>query len=237
MVGWRSMNRGQAQRGVRMLRDSAANDRGVSAIEFALIAPVLIVMFMGLCDLCSAVMTQLHVDRASQGTGEVVATYAAMRTDDMINMFTAASDFMQPYSSTPLSVRITDVYAAQNGNAQVYWSCASKNSTALPPLPANSVVSTTRTSTPIPFLVVTQNTNAYNSSFIMVEVNYTFSSPSNYIITTSSLMTSTAYIQPRLGLYVGFPWSGTGAYPAAPNNTTSQSSTTLTNGATCNYLH
>jgi len=218
-----------------MLRFGATDERGVSAIEFALIAPVLIVMFMGLCDLCSAVMTQLHVDRASQGTGEVVAIYPAMQTRDMINMFTAASQFMQPYSSTPLSVRITDVYAAQNGNAQVYWSCASQNST-LPPLAANSVVSTTRTGAPILWLVQTASPTSYNSSFIMVEVNYIFTSPSNYIITTSSLMTSTAYIQPRLGLYVGFPWSGSGAYPGTPSSTTTKSSLTLTNGATCNYM-
>jgi Flp pilus assembly protein TadG len=230
MVARRSARRGPARRPL------ATDESGVSAIEFALIAPVLIVMFMGLCDLCSAVMTQLHVDRATAGTGDVVATYSAMQTSDMVNMFTAASQFMQPYSATPLSVRITNVYAAQNGNAQVYWSCVSQNST-IPILAANSVVSTTLTGAPIAFLVTTNQSTSYNSSFIMVDVSYTFSSPTNKIISGTHVMTSSAYLQPRQGLYVGFPWSGVGAYPTAPNSTTTSSSTTLTNGATCNYRH
>jgi len=48
--------------------------RGVSAVEFALIAPVLIVVFMGLSDLATATLAQLHVKRAAQGTADVVAS-------------------------------------------------------------------------------------------------------------------------------------------------------------------
>jgi Flp pilus assembly protein TadG len=240
MAARRSANSGKAHRQI------ATDESGVSAIEFALIAPILIVMFMALCDLCSAVMTKLHVDRASEGTGDVVATYSEMQSQDMINMFTAASQFMQPYSATPLNIRITDIYSAQDNTNKVYWSCALNNYTSnslwtLPPYDANQTVTLSRTNAPFAALAtVGVGSAAFNSSVIMVEINYAFSSPTNRIITATTLMSSTAYMQPRQGLYVGFPWAGGSTQPAAPSSTTTSSSTPLTIPgftvkANCNY--
>jgi len=238
MVGRRSQRRGQMRSSASALRDGAMDESGVSAIEFALIAPVLIVMFMGLCDLSTAVMTQLHVDRSAEGTGDVVATYSALQTSDMVNMFTVASQFLQPYSATPLNVRITDIYSNQNGSAKVYWSCALNNYSAantFTPYTANSTVSTAVGANANTLVETVSFLPDANSSVIVVEINYTFSSPTNQIISGTHLMTSTAYLQPRQGLYIGFPWSGGTTLPTAPNSTTTAASTTLSNGATCNY--
>jgi Flp pilus assembly protein TadG len=241
MIARRLANSGAARgRKLRGLGVVAMDERGVSAIEFALMAPVLIVMFMGLCDLSAGVMTQLHVDRAAEGTGDVTAAYNALQTSDMVDMFTVADQFLQPYSATPLNVRITDIYSNQNGSAKVYWSCSLNNYTAnttnnLAPYAANSTVSTANGT----YANALVDTKSYlpdaNSSVIMVEINYTFTSPTNQIISGTHLMTSTAYLQPRQGLYVGFPWSGGSTLPTAPNSTTTSSSLTLSNGATCNY--
>jgi Flp pilus assembly protein TadG len=99
--------------------------RGVSAIEFSLVAPVLIVVFMGLSDLATATLAQLHVNRAAQGTADVVASEQNLAQSDMINMFSAANFFMTPYSNTPLSVIISDIYYdgdASHTYGKVYWS-------------------------------------------------------------------------------------------------------------------
>jgi Flp pilus assembly protein TadG len=234
MVGRRSLSGEIARSSASALREGAMSESGVSAIEFALIAPVLIVMFMGLCDLCTAVMTQLHVDRAAEGTGDVTATYSALQLSDMADMFTVASQFLQPYSSTPLNVRITNVYAASDYTAKVYWSCS--NSANLSPYAANATVTTTPTGAPIGAIVLSApGYTDLNSGVIIVEISYKFSSPTGRIINTTPTMTSTAYLQPRKGLYIGFPWGGGATLPTPPNSTTTSTSTTLTNGATCNY--
>jgi len=219
--------------------------RGVSAVEFALIAPVLIVIFMGLSDLTTATLAQLHVNRAAEGTADVVATEQNLAQADMVNMLNAADYFMTPYTSTPLSVRITDIYYDGNQShtyGEVYWSCAmngSSSTTTYTPYTYNAQFQyvpgmTQQASTNIQHVLWTANSNASGTSVIVVETSYSFSSPSSFIIKGVHVMTSAYATIPRVANYVGFPYVS-GSTLNSPTSTTSANSGTLSNGATCNY--
>jgi Flp pilus assembly protein TadG len=211
-----------------MRRRFTENKSGVSAIEFSLIAPLLIILFMGLGDLCSAVMTQLHVDHSVEGTADLTSQMSQLQQTDMANLFSAASNYMEPYSGTPMNIRITNIYG------QVYWSCGQG---VLPPYTAKQQFTTLPGSGKgINYVLWVGNATAKNTSVVVVEASYTFTSPTNYIIKGTTTMTSSAVMQPRSSNYIGFPWSGSAtSAPTAPASTTTTGSATLTNGATCNY--
>ncbi len=219
------------------------DNRGVSAVEFALIAPLLIVIFMGLADLTTATLAQLHVSRAAEGTADVVASEQNLnQTTDMPNMLSAASYFMTPYSSTPLSVRITDIYydGSSNTYGKMYWSCAlngSSSTTTYTPYPYTQTFQSVpgmSTSQNITNVLWTNNSKSIGTSVIVVETSYSFSSPSSFIIQGVHVMTSAYATIPRISNYVGFPYTA-GSTLNAPTATTTTNAITLTDGAKCNY--
>jgi Flp pilus assembly protein TadG len=107
------------------------DQRGVSAIEFAVVAPVLVIMLLGLSDVAPAVIARYQVNHMTESFGDLAAEYSQMQTSDMANVFSAASDVLAPLSSTTLAVRLTNIYSDGAGHAYVYWSCGEG---ALPPI-------------------------------------------------------------------------------------------------------
>jgi Flp pilus assembly protein TadG len=207
---------------------------------------VLIVVFMGLSDLATATLAQLHVNRAAEGTADVVASEQNLTAaTDMPNMLSSASYFMTPYSSAPLSVRISNIYydgTASHTYGKVYWSCALNNAsstTTYTPYTYNQQFQyvpgmTQQSSTNISWVLWTGNAPSIGTSVVVVETSYSFSSPSNHIIQGVHVMTSAYVTVPRVGNYVGFPYvSGSSLNP--PQSTTTANTVTLSNGAVCNY--
>lgn len=221
----------------RARRSLLADRRGASLIEFAISAPVLILLMLGMIDTVPALVAKFKTRHAAESLGDVASSYTQLQASDMANVYASAIQVLAPLPSAPLIVRISNIYGDGNGHAKVYWSCGQ---TGLAPLVANSTVTSTPTGDPVGNFVLTTNNNASangtNTSFIMVESQYSYTSTAHYIITTPMLMTNTTYLQPRNASYIGFPWDGNSSdAPTAPASTTKTGSLTLSNGATCNY--
>jgi Flp pilus assembly protein TadG len=218
------------------------DQRGVSAIEFAVVAPVLVIMLLGLSDVAPAVIARYQVNHMTESFGDLAAEYSQMQTSDMANVFSAASDVLAPLSSTTLAVRLTNIYSDGAGHAYVYWSCGEG---ALPPYTAKSAITSTPTGNPVGWFLWQYNTsangytlNGTNTSYVMAESQYVYTTPAQFIIKSPMTMTNTAYLLPRQSSYVGFPWDGVSTdSPTVPNSTTHTTSVTLSNGAVCNYAY
>jgi Flp pilus assembly protein TadG len=116
-------------------RRFAASTRGIAAIEFAFIMPVLLVMFLSTFDAANGIAVYMKVRSASYvlaaitnqyGTG---GTYPPIATTDMTNITGAASKVLSPYTGTPVVI-LSQVKATSNTAATVSWSY-SLNGTAL----------------------------------------------------------------------------------------------------------
>jgi len=220
------------------LRRWARDNRGVSAIEFSLMAPILIVMFMGMCDLTTAVMVQQHVNQAAEGVADVVSQQTqldATTTNGMVAMFTAGSFFVEPYSATPLSLRISEIYynpSISTSAGLVAWSCATGTFTPYTYQQQFTVVPGTTEG--IGAVLYVGNPQAAGEAFIEVETSYVYTSPTSIFLGGSNTMTSHFAVEPRMANYVGFPYV-TGTTPTAPLATTQSNSVTLSNGASCIY--
>jgi len=224
---------GKLRRLGRNVDGLVADRRGVSAVEFALIVPVLMLLFLGMTDLVPAVLAQSQVDHANESTGDMAGEYSLMQTSDMVNVFSVAPDVIEPLTSVNLYVRITNIYTDGNGHAKVYWSCGQG---PLAPYTANLTVTTTPTNSPISWFLNTSAPAAANTSYIMSEIQYSYTPVTGYVVTGPIAMSDTSYLLPRSSNYVGFPWDGVSTdAPPVPTATTTNASLTLSNGATCSY--
>lgn len=161
--------------------------RGVSAIEFAIIAPVVIIAYFGMSELSLALMSQRRVSHASSALGDLTSQFKTLQMSDVNNIFAASSLIMQPFSTTTLQLRLTSITLQSNGKATVDWSEA--QGTGLTKYPIGTVITD-----PTVTSLLTQS-----SSIILSEAKYTFTSPVQYALPASLPFSETFYLTPRYG--------------------------------------
>lgn len=104
----------------RLLRDR----RGVSAVEFALIAPVMILIYFGLVEFCQGYMAERRAGHAASMVADLVAQSGGTSALDLDRTFVIGDTIMRPFSATPLSIRVSSVTVDARGVATVQWSRA-----------------------------------------------------------------------------------------------------------------
>ena len=110
------------------LRAFARRETGVAAVEFALVVPLMLSVYLG-CTEASALLTaDRKVQSVAGAIGDLVArsnkTIAAGQLEDY---FLASTSIMAPYSTTDLIQTVTAVSVAANGDAKVLWSARYEN--------------------------------------------------------------------------------------------------------------
>lgn len=104
----------------RLLRDR----RGVSAVEFALIAPVMILIYFGLVEFCQGYMAERRSGHAASMVADLVAQSGGTSRLDLDRTFVIGDTIMRPFSAAPLSIRVSSVTVDARGVATVEWSRA-----------------------------------------------------------------------------------------------------------------
>jgi Flp pilus assembly protein TadG len=155
--------------------------RGAAAVEFAVIAPVMLTIFFGTSEVSQGVALDRKVVQTARTLSDLVAQSTAVNDADMTNIFNAAAAILTPYSSTPLHAKVSAIDINANGIATVKWSKAS-NSTE------RAVGSTV---TLPPALVMP------NSQLIWSEISYDYKPPVGYFITGTLTLTDQFFARPR----------------------------------------
>lgn len=106
-----------------LLRGFRNDCRGVIAVEFALIAPVLLVLFFGVLEFSSAVAVDRKVALVARTLSDLTSQSLAVADTDLSNYGQAAKAVMVPYSSLPVSGTVTEIYIDPTTHAaRVQWS-------------------------------------------------------------------------------------------------------------------
>jgi len=106
----------------RHLRAFLDNTAGIAAVEFALIAPVMISMYFGSSELCNLLLADRKVTNVTAATTDLVAQEMQISDQEMTDIFDASSAVMEPYSITSLQIVVTSVVEDNNNNVTVAWS-------------------------------------------------------------------------------------------------------------------
>lgn len=104
---------------VAALRDR----RGVAMVEFALILPVMLVLYLGGAQLQDGIACNRKVTIATRAAGDLITQntsgkISAKEVDDSLKV---ATQVLLPYAASEATVRVTEV-ATSNGRTSVVWS-------------------------------------------------------------------------------------------------------------------
>jgi Flp pilus assembly protein TadG len=157
--------------------------RGVSAVEFALIAPALIACYFGLAEMCGALMAERKASHIASAIGDLVAQATTIHDSDMTDIWTVSNTLMTPLSSTSLKMRVTSIIADSTGKTTIAWT----NSPAAwsPAISAGQPIT-------VPTGIV-----AAGGSVIRSEASYTYSSPVSDFIPVPLTFNEVFYLAPR----------------------------------------
>ena len=158
--------------------------RGVSAVEFALIVPVLLIFYFGMAELTEAMMAQRRLSHLTASIGDVVARdqrFTDARRDDV---FSVGTVLMSPFPTTTLRMCLVSIVSDANGRDVVAWSEKSNAPANCPA--ANAVVD-------IPPSVLPAG-----QSVIMSKASYEYNSVFKFVVPQTLTFRRTFYLRPRL---------------------------------------
>lgn len=105
--------------------DFRRDRRGVAATEFAFIVPVMLLLFFGTVEFCSAVAVDRKVTLIARTLSDLTSQASAAINDTAIqNNFSALIPIMNPYDSSPATATISEIYVDSHSNATIQWSKA-----------------------------------------------------------------------------------------------------------------
>jgi Flp pilus assembly protein TadG len=116
-----------------------ADSRGVSAIEFVLIFPILVALLAGTVDFGQALMVSRKMNQIAGTLGDMVSQKSAWTSTDLNAIITGASTIIQPFDRTKLTIQVAVVDVATDLSTKVNWAKA-YNTTALAKNAASPVV-------------------------------------------------------------------------------------------------
>ncbi len=166
----------------RRVRHLAGDERGVSAVEFAMLLPLMLTLYLGAVEVSQGVGADRKATLTARTICDLVSQVASISDADMTNALNAASSVMVPFPVANLKVTVTSVKIDASGNATVDWSSTlngtarGKGSTVT--LPAALAVPST--------------------SLIWSEVQYTYKPVVGYVVTGTLTLKDQIYMRPRL---------------------------------------
>jgi Flp pilus assembly protein TadG len=100
---------------------------GVAAIEFALIAPVMVTLLLAMTEVTVSVNTDRKLSLVTRTLADLTGRATVMTSNDMQAVFDAGRAVMQPYSAANGGFVISSIVVTMSGTTPtgaVAWSCA-----------------------------------------------------------------------------------------------------------------
>jgi Flp pilus assembly protein TadG len=173
----------------RTLRRLRRDRAGAAATEFAIIVPMMLVLFFGTVELSNGVAVDRDVtlvartlsDLMSQANPQNGGTGNYIYPQDLANAFAASNSIMTPYDPTLVQAIISEIYVDASGNATIAWSRAS-----------NATANTCGNPVTLPTGLAVPNTY-----LIYGQASYTYTPVVGYVMKTALTLKDQFYTRPR----------------------------------------
>jgi Flp pilus assembly protein TadG len=180
----RNLQQTQNARRTGLLRFTARRFRrredGAVLVEFAIILPILAVLFLGLAEFTEAFSVNRKLAGAAGAVADLVAQEASVNNDFLADTDSLAQELMKPHNTAPFQLVVVSIVADADNTTTVDWSYPSGAYAkgAGYALPDGAMTSP-------------------NSSMIVAEARYNFTPTVGQFLGTFE-MSETAYFRPRL---------------------------------------
>lgn len=171
-----------------MLGRAGLDRKGFAAVEFAMIVPVMITLFLGSVELSEALSVDRRVTSVSSATADLVAQSSSLSSSDLADISRISDSLMGRYGSQNLDLKIASLVADNNGVVTVDWSYDRNGGepytkgSAYPGLPSGLVDA--------------------NGSIIVSEASFSYTPPIGHFIAGSITLKETFFLRPRLSVKV-----------------------------------
>jgi Flp pilus assembly protein TadG len=165
------------------LRDDS---RGVSSVEFAMLLPLMITLYLGAVEISQGVGIDRKVTLTTRTVADLASQVSTISNTDMTNLLAASSSVISPYDTTRLQVVVSRVDVDANGSAKVVWSDTQ-----------GGTARTVGASVTLPSALAVAHT-----SLIWSEVSYSYRPTIGYVITGTLNLSDQLYMRPRLSACV-----------------------------------
>jgi Flp pilus assembly protein TadG len=171
---------------------------GIAATEFAVIVPIMLVMFFGMVEFSSGVAVDRKVTIMARTMSDLVSQSKTVDDPTISNFFLATNSIMAPYPATPAKTTITEIYIdPATGGARAQWSKGDAPRAPGSPVtvPANLIVKDPVTHAVLP-----------NQYLIFSEVSYRYTPTIGYVMGKAGVnLSDVAYTRPRVSTCVFYP--------------------------------
>ena len=165
-----------AARLMRFSRDR----RGVSAVEFALVAPMMIALYFGCVEISDGVAADRKVSLTAAALANLVAQSTSLSATDMNNVLDASTAIIQPYSASNLKMTVTCLSIDANKNVTTKWTRSG----------TTGAVSTA--------LSVPTDLKMASTQLIAAQVTYAYKPIVGYTITGTLTLSDQMFMMPRI---------------------------------------
>jgi Flp pilus assembly protein TadG len=164
------------------LRRFARDRDGVSAVEFAIILPFMLTLYLGGVEVGEGLSVKFKTTLATRTVTDLASQYVSIDGPNMQAILGASSTVLSPYSTAGVVVTLTELTVNSSGKGVVQWSC-SLNGTAY---------------TVNQKLTMPTNLQTNGITVLFGEVTYPYTPTLGYAITGTFNIYQNMYFYPRL---------------------------------------
>lgn len=155
--------------------------RGIAALEFALLAPLMVFILFGSVVLIDALGANRRAQNATSSLADVIARDTEVTNQEVSSLWAALGVLMYPSGSTSMKACITSISINRDGNPVNEWS-ENRNGMDGCPFSAGSLPAAMRTP---------------STSVIVAQTSYAYTPPLRFLIEDEIDMKHTVYRRSR----------------------------------------
>lgn len=153
--------------------------RGVSAIEFALIAPVIIFLYLGLAEFSQGYMAQKRVSHVAAMIADLTARRQAVKGTELDDILSIGTLLMRPFPTETLTRRVASVTRVSATQLRIDWQRGNMGELTL-------------TGLTIPAGLIEDG-----QTLIIADAAYDYDSPVDYVLDEATRFEHRTYLRPR----------------------------------------
>ena len=176
---------------IRHLRNFLRDKRGVSAVEFAMISPLMLTMYFGAIEVSQGISIDRKVTLTARTVTDLASQASSINNADMTGLLKASQAIISPYPTDVLKVTVSLITIDAQSKATIAWSDT---------LGGTARAKGATVTLPGALLIA-------NSSLVWGEVSYAYKPTIGYQVTGTINLTDQLYMRPRLSDTIARPVS------------------------------
>ncbi len=164
----------------KLLRDR----RGNAAVEMAFVAPVLVVILLGLVETVDVLLVDRKVTTMTNSVADLVSRVREIDPNGLTDVYSASEAIMHPFDGDDATIEVISIVRDTNDNILVHWSASSSGT---PPY-AQGVAFPEQLPTGV---------LAANESVILARIDYSYAGPITDFFFSGYTLDNEYFAKPR----------------------------------------